>query len=100
MVLNLFDNTIPLETGTDGVTSIPGTRTLTSGEAAFAPVRVGDMLRVMDTTDLGDYLVGEVVSGAVLKITEDWPAGSQNPVAYRVLPGVPTAEPIASYVRD
>lgn len=65
--------------GTNGATSIPGTRTLTSSGADFvaAGVKAGDVLLVNESsTDDGLYIVAEVTSTTVLTIERDWPAGS------------------------
>ncbi len=67
-----------LATNTDGATSVPATRTLTSAGSTFdtAGVLVGDTLEVNTPgADDGFYTI-TVVAATVLTIDRDWPVGS------------------------
>lgn len=80
--------------GTDGVTSIPATRTLTSAGSDFlvAGVKLTDVLEVfnapLDTPtstqqDNGRYLI-EGVAQHVLTIDQNWPHGGLDTLNFRV----------------
>ena len=97
--LSLFDDANVLEAQTDGATSIPANKRLTSALANFSGVRAGDMVRLLDSSDLGDYLVDTVVGPNDLDVTQSWPAGLQAGVSFRVIPKVPAVDPIATYLR-
>lgn len=68
-------------TGTDGATSVPATRTLTSAGSAFTTagtiVQVGDVVEVHESggADNGFYVI-TAVAATVLTIDRDWPTGS------------------------
>jgi phage tail sheath protein FI len=68
-----------LATGTDGATSIPATRTLTSpgGDFVNDGVLIGDILEVHETggVDNGFYTLTNVTA-TVLTVDRDWPTGS------------------------
>jgi len=80
--------------GTDGVTSIPATRTLTSAASNFvtAGVNITDILElvnecsvnfVSNDKDNGRYLI-EQVSANALTVDRNWPVGSLNALNFRV----------------
>jgi len=77
-------------TGSDGVTSIPATRRLTSAASDFqtAGVQVSDILEIHDPacthTDNGRYQIDTVVDANTLEITEDWPVGSLTDLDFMV----------------
>ena len=100
--LDLYDNDNLLLSQTDGVTNIPvpGTFRFTSAAGNFttAGIRVGDMLRLMDSTDLGDYAVLQVVDAHTIDVTTTWPVSGNVGISYRIIPSVPTADPMAGYV--
>ncbi|MCG8433066.1 MAG: hypothetical protein MJA83_03415 [Gammaproteobacteria bacterium] len=72
-------------TNTDGATSIPATRTLTSAGSNFvtAGVVVGDTLQVETGTDSGFYRI-VTVAATVLTIDRDWPVGSNSGETFSV----------------
>lgn len=69
-----------LITAADGVTSIPATRTLTSGGSNFvtAGVVAGDILEIADSGTPGDngYYIVTIVAATVLTVNRDFPTGS------------------------
>lgn len=80
--------------GTDGVTSIPATRTLTSAGSDFVAsgVKVTDILEVFNAPadtptstqgDNGRYLI-EVIAQHVLTVGQNWPVGSLDTLNFRV----------------
>ena len=78
------------ESGLDGVTSIPTTRTLTSAGSTFTTnaVAEGDILRVHDDTpatleDNGFYRITNVAMN-VLTVDRDWPVGSKAALTFTV----------------
>ena len=77
-----------IATGTDGATSVPATRTLTSGSSDFDAlgVQLGDILHLEDDTDTGDndrYVI-TAVSTTILTVDKDWPVGSLTNLSFRV----------------
>ena len=66
-----------ITTNTDGATSVPATRTLTSAGSAFitAGVIVGDTVEIIGGADAGFYRA-TIVAATVLTIDRDWPTGS------------------------
>lgn len=69
---------IDIAVNTDGATSIPATRTLTSSGSSFvtAGVLAGDILEVNEgSADDGWYIITNVAA-TVLTIDRDWPTGS------------------------
>jgi len=99
--MDLYDNDNPMEGQVDGVTSAFAVRQLTTvaGNFVTAGVRPGDMVRLLDSVDLGDYLVNSVVGPGTLDITEDWPIGGAAGVSYLIIPAVPSADQIWSYIQ-
>jgi phage tail sheath protein FI len=76
-----------LEAQSDGASSVPATRTLTSALASFVSngVRAGDVVAVEGTAgDEGWYTIASVDSETVLTISEDWPTGSLGTLVYEV----------------
>jgi hypothetical protein len=75
--------------GTNGATSIPATRTLTSAGSSFvtAGVAVGDMLRIEgtggSTGDNGMYRITNVAA-TILTVDRDFPVGSLAALPYSV----------------
>lgn len=69
-----------LATATDGATSIPATRTLTSATGDFVTdgVIVGDVLEVHEGGADDGFYVLVTVAATVLTIDRDWPTGSLN----------------------
>jgi len=69
-----------LATATDGATSIPATRTLTSATGDFVTdgVIVGDVLEVHEGGADDGFYVLTAVAATVLTIDRDWPTGSLN----------------------
>lgn len=63
---------------TDGVTSVPGTRTLTSAGGDFVNdgVLVGDILEVHESAADDGFYVLTNVAATVLTVDRDWPTGS------------------------
>jgi len=74
----------------DGVTSIPATRELTSASTNFNTegVLAGDILEIetpaCNEGDNGRYQVDSVVSDNVIKISEDWPEGSLSNLVFKI----------------
>ena len=73
----------------DGVTSIPGTRTLTSATGGLNNYAVaGDILRINDTStdgDNGDYTIMDIdVGGNVITVERDWPVGSLTALDFSI----------------
>jgi len=67
-----------LATGTDGATSVPATRTLTSATGDFVNdgILVGDVLEVDEGGADDGFYVLTAVAATVLTIDRDWPTGS------------------------
>lgn len=74
-----------LASGSDGATSVPGTRTLTSASADFvaAGIRTLDNVVIALGADAGSYGVAQVTQH-VVTIDRNWPAGSQSSVGFIV----------------
>jgi len=74
---------------TDGATSVPSTRTLTSASAAFIVdgVQAGDVVYINDTGDTEDngfYVVQSVPSATTLIVNRDFPSGSLTGLTFAV----------------
>lgn len=80
--LNIYGEPGMPVSGTDGITSIPATRRLTSALSTFTTsgVAASDILEVAeDTCDYGDngrYQISSVVDEHTIVISENWPTGS------------------------
>lgn len=75
-----------LATNTDGATSIPATRELTSAGSSFvtAGVLVGDILEIHEGgADDGFYVI-TVVAATTLTVDRDWPTGSLSSLDFTV----------------
>lgn len=72
-------------TGSDGATSVPATRTLTSAGSNFttAGVIVGDVVEVSGGADAGFYVITNVAT-TVLTVDRDWPTGSLSSQSFTV----------------
>jgi len=72
-------------TRTDGVTSIPGTKTLTSAGADFpaSGVLVGDVVELVGGADAGFYTI-TIVATTVLTVCRNWPVGSLTSQTFTV----------------
>jgi hypothetical protein len=88
--LNIYGEPGDPVSATDGVTSIPATRNLTSSLTNFNTegVLAGDILEIETPScndgDNGRYQVDSVVSDNVIKISEDWPEGSLTSLVFNV----------------
>lgn len=75
---------------TDGITSIPATRTLSSATSNFllAGVAVSDFVEVFKETendkDNGRYQIDQVVNANTLLIAQNWPNGSGTNLRFSV----------------
>lgn len=76
------------EEGTDGVTSVPTTRTLTSVGSTFVTngVAIGDMVRIYDSVDTGDNGLYRVtnVAATILTVDRDFKVGSLTGLSFTV----------------
>lgn len=73
--------------GSNGATSVPATRTLTSAGAVFtATVSVGDIIVIDDSSSDEDDGVYEItnVAATVLTVDRDWPVGSLTSLTFDV----------------
>lgn len=74
-------------TATDGSTSIPATRQITSSTDFVASgVNINDILHIEDGTDTGDndrYYITTVTTN-ILTVHKDWPVGSLSNLTFRV----------------
>jgi hypothetical protein len=90
ITLNIYGEPGSPVSGVDGVTSIPGTRRLTSAGSNFttAGVQASDILEIQTPTcnsgDNGRYQINQLISDTVLEITEDWPTGSLAELVFNV----------------
>jgi len=88
--LNIYGEPGVAITGTNGVTSLPATRNLTSAGSDFTAsgVQAGDVVEIEtpppNSADDGKYIVHSIVGPTVLKVTENWPAGSLTSLIYKV----------------
>lgn len=90
LTLNLYGEPgLPLS-GTDGATTVPGTRELVSLAVDFiaAGVLPSDILEIQTPAcndgDNGRYQIDQVVDANTIRISEDWPAGSLTDLIYNV----------------
>lgn len=90
IVLNIYGEPGQPVSGTDGVTSIPSTRQLTSAASEFQTdgVQASDVLEVQDPAcnsgDNGRYMIDSVPDEHTLVINEDWPQGSLSSLIFYV----------------
>lgn len=83
------DKDTVLSTGGNGVTSVAGTRTLTSSGATFDTdgVRAGDKVMLGGHgLDAGVFTIAARTSATVLTINEDWPVGGQSGLRFEIIP--------------
>lgn len=75
-----------LANGTNGVTSVPATRTLTSAAQTFSTKGVlpGDKVVIASSADAGVYTVVAVTSNTVLTLDRNFPVGSKTSLSYAV----------------
>jgi len=75
-----------LATGTNGATSIPATRELTSSGATFDAdgVVVGDIVEIHEGTGDDGYYIIAGVTATVLTVDRDWPTGSLSSLDFTV----------------
>lgn len=75
--------------GSDGVTSVPATRTFTSASKNFTTlgVSINDILEIYTegSLDKGRYDIDAISSDHVLHIASNWPVGSLIALKFRVL---------------
>jgi hypothetical protein len=75
--------------GSDGVTSYPSIRRLTSAGSTFVSdgVQAGDVLIINDSGTPGDnghYTIETVESETAVTVSEDWPAGSLSSLTFTI----------------
>lgn len=89
--LNIYGEPGDSVENSDGITSLPGSRTFTSTFSSFisSGVLPGDILEVYDVPpndgDNGRYIVESVVDENNLLIDSNWPAGEIEDLRFRVL---------------
>lgn len=74
-----------LAQGTDGVTSVPATKQLTSALAGFVAAGVvsGDLLVILKGPDAGQYVI-TTVAATTLGVSTSFPVGSQTTLDYAI----------------